>query len=295
MTDSRLQIATGLAAATLLVMSLPIFANGGETPEESSSSENSTTPNLLNVSSPAARTALERYTARLEQAQEKYLETVSRARDFVTADLKKAKQVAIAQEDEDEAENIRKAIVSLTIDSPIELPDLEPPAVLLTSSAAQNIVQDQLASLNVSDEGEISTDFQNRSLTLHGTEEKKFVLTGEVRFAGNLSDVHQGGIEFFLRQRDSRRRYELSGIGLRSKRRVLSGEPTDDLRWTFRWSNIEVGVWYSFYLYVGHDEMRIRIGGEQEIVEGPLSTDGINKIYFRPGGAVRNVRLDIYD
>ncbi|MEX2673358.1 MAG: hypothetical protein WD294_14750 [Phycisphaeraceae bacterium] len=167
----------------------------------------------------------------------------------------------------------------------------------LLSDEGSAYVGDQLEALRVTSSGQISTN-KPTHIELRQTEGHDFVLRGEVRLGGLYEELrypgdYGHGLGFFLREPDNRRRYEANSLWLRNKRRLGGGEEVGGILKLREFEKPPFNQWVSFALKVTGDEIRLRVGDQEGHIEGPLDTDGANRIALAPGSAVRHLFLSI--
>lgn len=170
----------------------------------------------------------------------------------------------------------------------------KPPAAATTAdtpgvrgpTVTEGIGDDQVRQCRVDADGTLTVDREVR-LLFHGTERRDFMITGEA-FLGGGGD--NGGVVFYLRERDGTHRYELTGGGLRAKRLMLEGRPVAQFANPFKLDAAR-DRWVPFHITANADAIDVSFDGQTGTAKGPLSMDGTNSVVLQPGAKLRNVQV----
>ncbi|MFH0965000.1 MAG: hypothetical protein V2A58_13450 [Planctomycetota bacterium] len=169
--------------------------------------------------------------------------------------------------------------------------EVDAQGVTLLSPEGRAFVGNQLDGCSISRDGTI-TSSRDTYIQLLGTEGRAFILTGQVAFSGNPRSIHEGGVEWYLRETDGLHRYEVYGGGVRVKRRLLQGLPVPQFAWPVKFEKTVRGAWYPFVLQADSNGIRVSIGRQVGEVPGPLDGSGKNGIRLF-GGRIRNPVLTV--
>jgi hypothetical protein len=155
----------------------------------------------------------------------------------------------------------------------------------------------QLDAFTVSDDGVIEAS-KPSWISLYRTEGRDFTLTGEVRLGGQDStmlfpDDLPDGFALFLREWDGVQRYQLDSRRIVAKRRMLQGRRFQDIEVLEGFSEPQEQEWISFRVSASRDGVEYVFGSYSGHIEGPLDTNGANKIAIAPGTQLRNLRLSV--
>jgi hypothetical protein len=182
-------------------------------------------------------------------------------------------------------------------------PDLskQTPTVAIASGASPiaaadmaSVFGDQINQFHVDKDGTISSDTE-QALYLPGTEDKDFVVSGEMWLTSGQSEFSAGGIIFHLREQDGKHRYELSAGGMRAKRILLEGKQIQNIASPVQSFDVPRDQWVQFRIQVAKDGIVVLFGDQRGEARGPLSITGRNSIDFSAGGKVRNLAIQKLD
>lgn len=133
-------------------------------------------------------------------------------------------------------------------------------------------------------------------INLYYTEGRSFRLTGQVLLAHeSLEEDQPHGFALFLREFDSRHRYEASSSGIRLKRRLIEGSSREEFGLPFECEGIGLEAWHSFSVEVGLGSIVVKFGDQTATVTGPLDSEGANKIALCPGARLNDLRITLLD
>jgi hypothetical protein len=166
----------------------------------------------------------------------------------------------------------------------------------LSSNAGKWHVGHQLRFFNQEADGSLSVK-QPTWINLYYTEGRSFKFSGQVLLAeGPLDEDRPHGFAVYLREFDSLHRYEVTSLGIRIKHRLIEGKVTSqESVLAFKSEDLLPGNWHEFSFEVSENSILTRLGNQIRLVNGPLDTDGANKIMLCPGARLRDLRIILLD
>lgn len=163
----------------------------------------------------------------------------------------------------------------------------------LDSNAGKWHVGHQLRFFNREADGSWSVT-QPTWLNLYYTEGRSFKLTGNVLLSDRLNEDPPCGFALYLREYDSLHRYEVTCLGIRIRHRLIKGKiSAPESAVPFSSEGQWVGNWQDFSADVGEHAILIKVGSQTGVMDGPLDTEGANKIVLCPGAKLRDLRITL--
>lgn len=167
--------------------------------------------------------------------------------------------------------------------------------ISLLSPEGQAFVGPQLRFFDRSEAGVLSVT-RPSWIYLYWTEGRDFMVSGEVRLGGEYKEMEfpedlPDGFALFVREWDGMHRYQLDSRRVIAKRRLLNGSRLPEIEEAACLGEPVRDRWVPFQAHVSQSSIHFRFGESSVVVEGPLDSDGANKIAIAPGTKLRNLRL----
>ncbi len=172
------------------------------------------------------------------------------------------------------------------------------PGALSTAEGRSHAGEERVA-FEITEEGVVSAPEPAR-LFLPDTEGYAFFLEGEVKLGGTYEEMRfpedlASGFTVFVREADSRHRYELNPVRIRNKRRLHEGQETAGIRTLERFPAPAAEQWHDFFVLATGDRIVFQFAGRFGRIDGPLDIGGENSIGVAPGTELRNLSVALLD
>ena len=179
---------------------------------------------------------------------------------------------------------------------PDNLPATPPPPAIGPVKGIQPAITPQ----PVNPEADVYIAPKDAIIKLNRTENKSFLLSGEVWLDGpspasKYAADRPDGFQLYLRSVDSFHRYEADSRLMRVKRRLLGGEAQTKIVPIAKWPNFPLHRWIPFSLVATAENITFTFGDYTGEIRGPLDINGSNEIGLVAGTRLRNVHLGILD